>query len=145
MTEELLECAIDFALGGSIGVMSWFLGGRDGIIMVLLASSVIDQISGLAAGWAEHKISSDAGFKGILRKCFMFGLVGMANLIDRYIMPGNSDALRTIVCTFYIANEGISILENAERLGLPIPSFMRDRFLNMKKLTAKKEKNHDLR
>ena len=132
MTDDLLECAFDFAFGGSIGFMGWFWGGKDGFIMVLLAFSIIDHLSGLCAGWAEHSLSSDRGFKGIARKVMIFAFVGMAHLTDKYLL-GNTDTLRTAVCMFYIGNEGISILENADRLGLPFPEYFKSHFLSMRK------------
>ena len=115
--------------------------------MVLLAFMVIDQFSGIAAGWVEHKLSSDAGFNGILRKCLILGFVGMAHLMDTYIFKntaiGNAEAIRSGVCIFYISNEGISIFENAERLGIPVPAFIRDRLDNLKKFSASKDKDKE--
>lgn len=138
MTDELLECGLDFITGGLIGSMGWFFGGKDGFMMVLLAFMVVDQCSGIAAGWVEHKLSSNAGFHGILKKCVMFLLVGVAHLMDKYVL-GGTEALKTAVCMFYIGNEGISIIENADKLGLPFPEYFRDHFLNMKKMNEKKE------
>ena len=147
MSDDLIGCAIDFVCGGSIGLMAWFFGGRDGFLMVLLAFMVIDQLSGLAAGWKEHKLSSDTGFTGLLRKGIILTFVGMAHLIDTYIlkdtMLGNTEAIRNGVCMFYIANEGISIFENAERLNIPVPAFIRDRLDNLKKFSAGKDKDKE--
>ena len=147
MTDDLIQTAIDFVCGGSIGLMAWFFGGRDGFLMVLLAFMVIDQLSGLAAGWKEHKLSSDTGFTGVLRKGIILAFVGMAHLIDTYIlkdtMLGNTEAIRNGVCMFYIANEGISIFENAERLNIPVPAFIRDRLDNLKKFSAGKDKDKE--
>ncbi len=147
MTDDLIQTAIDFVCGGSIGLMAWFFGGRDGFLMVLLAFMVIDQLSGLAAGWKEHKLSSDTGFTGLLRKGIILAFVGMAHLIDTYIlkdtMLGNTEAIRNGVCMFYIANEGISIFENAERLNIPVPAFIRDRLDNLKKFSAGKDKDKE--
>ena len=147
MSDDLIGCAIDFVCGGSIGLMAWFFGGRDGFLMVLLAFMVIDQLSGLAAGWKEHKLSSDTGFTGLLRKGIILAFVGMAHLIDTYIlkdtMLGNTEAIRNGVCMFYIANEGISIFENAERLNIPVPAFIRDRLDNLKKFSAGKNKDKE--
>lgn len=147
MSDDLIGCAIDFVCGGSIGLMAWFFGGRDGFLMVLLAFMVIDQLSGLAAGWKEHKLSSDTGFTGLLRKGIILAFVGMAHLIDTYIIKdtviGNTEAIRSGVCMFYIANEGISIFENAERLNIPVPAFIRDRLDNLKKFSAGKNKDKE--
>lgn len=137
MTDDLIEATFDFLFGGAIGLMSWFWGGKDGFIMVLLAFSIIDQLSGLAAGWFEHELSSKRGFKGIATKLMIFSFVGMAHLSDKYLL-GNTDTLRTAVCMFYIGNEGISILENADRLGLPFPECFKSHFLSMRR--GKKDK-----
>ena len=144
MTDELLECGLDFITGGLIGSMGWFFGGKDGFMMVLLAFMVVDHLSGFAVGWKEHKLSSDAGFTGLMRKGIILAFVGMAHLLDTYILKdtviGQTEAIRNAVCIFYISNEGISIFENAERLNIPVPAFIRDRLSNLKKLSAGKEK-----
>ncbi|MBR1436999.1 MAG: phage holin family protein [Synergistaceae bacterium] len=140
MTDAVIDKSTDFIIGGSISLLSWFFGGEDGIIKVLLAFAIIDQISGVGAGFYEDKLSSDAGFKGIFKKCLMFSFVGIANLLDKYVMPDNAEFMRTTVSLFYIANEGISILENADRLGIPIPDFLRKRFFNMQRLYDKKNR-----
>ena len=110
--------------------------------MLLLTFMVIDQFSGIASGWAEHKISSEAGFKGILNKCLILAFVGIAYLMDEYLFAypifGEHETARNVIALFYIGNEGISIIENADRLGIPILGFIRDRFLNMKKLNKNK-------
>ena len=149
MMDDILESGVDFLFGGAVGLMSWFFGGRDGLIMVLITFMLVDLFSGLAAGWIEHKISSEAGFKGILKKCTILAFVGMAHLMDVYLLAhtvlGEAEAIRNVVALFYIANEGISIIENADRLGIPIPDFVRERFINMKKLNSKKErKKHEV-
>ncbi len=145
MSDNIIESAIDFVFGGFIGLLSWFFGGNDGFLMVLLTFMVIDQFSGLAAGWVEHKLSSEAGFKGILGKCVILGFVGMAHLMDKYILAhtvlGETEAIRAGVCMFYIANEGISIIENANRLNIPIPDYLRKHFLHLQDNSKKEKKN----
>ena len=142
MTDDMLGYSVHFVFGGIVSLMSWFFGGRDGFLMVLLTFMVIDQFSGLAAGWAEHKISSEAGFKGILKKCLILAFVGMAHLMDEYLFAhtvfGEHETARNVIALIYIGNEGISIIENSDRLGIPIPGFIRDRFLNIKKLNNKR-------
>lgn len=105
------------ALGGFIG---WFLGGADGFIYALIAFVVIDYITGVFCAIADKSLSSEVGFKGICRKVLIFVLVGIGNIIDVYVL-GDSSVLRTAVIFFYLSNEGVSLLENASRLGLPIP------------------------
>ena len=124
MNDEVL----DFMIAGIVGLLGWFFGGLDGYIKVLIAFSVIDYISGVCKAGAEGKISSAIGFKGIARKVLMFSLVGIAHLIDQFL-PGEKDAFRIAIILFYIGNEGISIVENADKLGVKIPKFLRGKFL----------------
>ena len=121
---------IDFITGSFIGMLAWFFGGLDGFVKVLLTFACIDYISGICASIVERKrISSQVGFNGIARKCFIFALVGMAHLIDEFL-PGDSATFRTAVCLFYIGNEGISILENADRMHIPLPKILTDKLLH---------------
>lgn len=105
------------ALGGFVG---WFLGGADGFLYALLAFVVIDYITGILCAVADKSLSSEVGFKGICRKVLIFGLVGIGNIVDVYVM-GEAGILRTAVIFFYLSNEGVSLLENSAHLGLPIP------------------------
>lgn len=105
------------AVGGWLG---YFLGGRDGLLYALLAFVVIDYITGVMCAIADKKLSSAVGFKGICRKVMIFLLVGIANILDLQVI-GTGSILRTAVIFFYISNEGVSLLENAAYLGLPIP------------------------
>lgn len=105
------------AVGGWLG---YFLGGCDGLLYALIAFVVIDYITGVMCAVIDKKLSSAVGFKGIFRKMLIFLLVGIANIIDAQVI-GNGAILRTAVIFFYISNEGVSLLENAGHLGLPIP------------------------
>ena len=128
MNDEVSE----FLIAGFVGLAGWFFGGLDGYIKVLIAFTVIDYISGVCRAGAEGKISSSVGFKGIARKIVMFFLVGIAHIIDKHMLNDNQ-ALKVAVCLFYIGNEGISIIENADKLGVPIPKFLHGKFLNFTK------------
>lgn len=105
------------AVGGWLG---YFLGGCDGLLYALLAFVVIDYITGVMCAITDKKLSSAVGFKGICRKVLIFLLVGIANILDLQVI-GTGSVLRTAVIFFYISNEGVSLLENAGHLGLPIP------------------------
>ena len=105
------------AVGGWLG---YFLGGCDGLLYALIAFVVIDYITGVMCAVIDKKLSSAVGFKGIFRKMLIFLLVGIANIIDVQVIR-NGAVLRTAVIFFYISNEGVSLLENAGHLGLPIP------------------------
>lgn len=102
------------------GVLGAFLGGMDGLIYALLAFSVIDYVTGIMCAIDKKELSSSVGFKGIARKIIIFSLVGVANILDVYIL-GHVGVLRAVVIFFYLSNEGISILENTSKLGLPVP------------------------
>lgn len=109
------------ALGGWIG---YFLGGCDGLLYALIAFVVIDYLTGVMCAITDKKLSSAVGFKGIFRKVLIFLLVGIANVIDVEVI-GTGAVLRTAVIFFYISNEGVSLLENAGHLGLPVPEKIR--------------------
>lgn len=117
------------AIGGWLG---WYLGGCDGLLYALLGFVVMDYITGVMCAIIEKKLSSEIGFKGLCRKVLIFILVGAANIIDVQII-GTGSVLRTAVIFFYISNEGLSLMENAGHLGLPIPE----------KLKAVLEQLHD--
>ena len=117
------------ALGGFCG---WFLGGFDGFLYALIAFVVIDYITGVMCAAVDKTLSSEVGFKGICRKVLIFALVGVGNILDVHVL-GQGSVLRTAVIFFYLSNEGISLLENAGHLGLPIP----------KKLKSILEQLHD--
>ena len=110
------------ALGGFLG---WFLGGADGFLYALIAFVVIDYATGVLCAIADKNLSSEVGFKGICRKVLIFTLVGIGNILDVYVL-GEAGVLRTAVIFFYLSNEGVSLLENAGHLGLPIPEKLKD-------------------
>ena len=104
------------AIGGWLG---WFLGGCDGLLYALIAFVTIDYITGVMCAVIDHRLSSEVGFKGIFKKVLIFLLVGTANILDVQVI-GTGCVLRTAVIFFYISNEGVSLLENAAYLGLPV-------------------------
>ena len=110
------------AIGGMVG---WYLGGVDGFMYALITFVIIDYITGLMVAVLEHKLSSEIGFRGIFKKVLIFALVGIGNMIDIHIL-GNGSAVRTAVIFFYVSNEGISIVENAAKIGLPVPKKLLD-------------------
>lgn len=123
------------AIGGVVG---WFFGGLDGFLYALITFVVIDYITGVMVGFTEKKLSSEVGFKGICRKVVIFCLVGMAHILDVHVIQ-TGNVLRTAVIFFYLSNEGISILENASMLGLPVPQKVRDVLEQLKNDSENKE------
>lgn len=111
---------IQLIFAGIGGWLGYFLGGCDGLLYALIAFVVIDYITGVMCAIANHTLSSEVGFKGICRKVLIFLLVGIANILDIHVI-GSGSVLRTAVIFFYISNEGVSLLENASHLGLPVP------------------------
>ncbi len=105
------------AVGGWLG---YFLGGCDGLLYALIAFVVIDYITGVMCAISDKTLSSEVGFRGICRKVLIFLLVGIGNIIDVQVL-GSPGVLRTAVIFFYLSNEGVSLLENAAHLGLPVP------------------------
>ena len=117
------------AVGGWLG---YFLGGCDGLLYALIAFVVIDYITGVMCAISDKTLSSEVGFKGICRKVLIFLLVGIGHIVDAQVI-GSGGVMRTAVIFFYLSNEGISLIENAAHLGLPIPD----------KLKAVLEQLHD--
>lgn len=110
------------AVGGGIG---WFFGELDGFFYALLAFVVIDYLTGVMCAIADRSLSSEVGFRGIFRKVLIFVMVGAGHILDAQVV-GSGDALRTAVIFFYISNEGVSLLENAAHIGLPVPEKLKD-------------------
>jgi len=109
------------AIGGFLG---YILGGWDGFLYALVAFITLDYVTGVMLAVVERKLSSEIGFRGIFKKVLIFVIVAIGHIIDSKII-GTGSAIRTAVIFFYASNEGISILENAAKLGLPIPDKLR--------------------
>ena len=105
------------AVGGWLG---YYLGGCDGLLLALVAFAAADYLTGVMCAVSDRKLSSNVGFKGICRKVLIFLLVGIANILDVRVI-GTGSVLRTAVIFFYSSNEGVSLLETAAHLGLPVP------------------------
>ena len=111
------------AIGGWLG---YFLGGCDNLMIALIVFVVTDYVTGVMCAIIDKKLSSEVGFKGIFKKVLIFILVGIAHILDVYVIGGGS-ILRTAVIFFYMSNEGVSLLENAAHLGLPVPKQLHKR------------------
>ena len=116
---------IQLALSAVGGALGWFFGGMDGLIYALLVFVIADYITGVMCAIADKNLSSELGFKGICKKVLIFVMVGIGHIMDTYLI-GNGEVLRTAVIFFYCSNEGVSMLENAGHLGLPIPAKLKD-------------------
>lgn len=120
VTIDLVWTKIQTAVAAIGGYLGYFVGGVDGLMTALIIFMVIDYITGLMCAVADKKLSSAVGFKGICKKVLIILLVGVAHIVDLHVV-GTGSALRSAVVCFYLSNEGVSLLENAAHLGLPIP------------------------
>ena len=119
--------------------LGWFLGGYDGLLFTLIVFVGINYITEVMCAKKKKKLSSEIKLKGIFKKILIFALVGIGNILDVQVI-GNGSVFRTAVIFFYLSNVGISLLENASYLGLPIPEILRD---VLEQLHDKKQKTTD--
>ncbi|MCM1345097.1 MAG: phage holin family protein [Lachnospiraceae bacterium] len=127
------------AVGGWLG---YFLGGCDGLLYALLAFAALDYLTGVMCAVADKKLSSAVGFRGICRKVLVFALAGIGHLLDTQVI-GSGSVLRTAVIFFYISNEGLSLVENAAYLGLPIPEKLHKVLEQLHERSEKEEDKKD--
>ncbi len=117
---DLIWTKIQIAITALGGWLGYFLGGLDGLLIALLVFVALDYVTGVMCAISDHKLSSAVGFRGICRKMVILMLVGIGHILDVHVV-GTGSALRTAVICFYLSNEGVSLLENASHLGLPVP------------------------
>lgn len=117
---DIIWAKIQLAVAAVGGWLGYFLGGVDGLMIALIVFVALDYLTGVMCAIADKKLSSEVGFKGIFKKVLIFMLVGVANIVDVHVV-GTGSALRSAVICFYLSNEGVSMLENAAHLGLPVP------------------------
>jgi toxin secretion/phage lysis holin len=123
------------AFAGLGGLLGWYLGGLDGLLYALIAFAVVDYITGVLRAVVEKNLSSRIGAKGIAKKVAIFLVVGIGHLADVYLL-GDGGAVRSAVIFFYIANEGVSLLENATAIGLPVPEQLKNALAQLHGKTA---------
>lgn len=119
--------------------MGWFLGGYDGPLCTLIVFVSIDYVTEVMCAIIDKRPSTEIGFKGIFKKILIFALVGIGNILDVQVI-GNGSIFRTAVIFFYLSNVGVSLLENANYLGLPIPEMLHD---VLEQLRDKKQKGNN--
>ena len=117
--------AIQAAFAAVGGWLGYFLGGSDGLLYALLIFVVIDYLTGVMCAIEDKKLSSAVGFRGLCRKVLTFMLVGVGHVLDVHVL-GQAGVLRTAVIFWALANNGLSIIENATHLGLPVPEQLKD-------------------
>ena len=122
---DLVWAKVQMAFAAIGGWLGYFVGGTDGLLITLLVFMVLDYITGVMCGIVDKKLSSAVGFKGLFRKVLIFALVGVGHIVDMHVI-GTGGAPRSAVICFYLSNEGVSRLENASHLGLPVPDKLKD-------------------
>ena len=122
---DLLWAKIQAACAAIGGWLGFFMGGLDGMLIALIIFMVLDYVTGIMCAVLDKTLSSRVGFKGIFKKALILIMVGIANIVDVHVV-GTGSALRGAVICFYLSNEGLSLLENAAYVGLPIPEKLKD-------------------
>lgn len=112
-------------------LFTWLLGAWDTPLVILIVIMALDYITGITKGYVNKDLSSNIGLKGIARKGVIFTILIVAVMLDRLLNTGNW-IFRTLVCYFYIANEGISIIENASELGVPVPTKLKNALIQLR-------------
>lgn len=130
----------EVSVAGTGAVLGFLFGEIDGLFHALIAFVVLDYISGIIAAVVNKNLSSEAGYKGICKKIMIFAVIAVANIIDAQVIKSGS-ALRTATLFLFVSNEGISLLENAGSIGLPVPKPLLEKLGQLKFKAKKEEKN----
>lgn len=138
---DLIWTKVQVAIAGIGGWLGYFLGGLDGLLIALLVCMALDYITGVMCAISDKKLSSAVGFRGICKKVLILLLVGLANIVDVHVV-GTGSALRGAVVCFYLSNEGLSLLENAAHIGLPIPDKLKDVLAQLHNREPDEKKEH---
>lgn len=131
LTAEL--CALAALLWGSL----------DGLMTGLLIVMGLDLVTGLIVGAEAHNLNSAVCFRGLARKMLILVMVALGHALDAYIFGGESAVCRSAVIGLYFANEGLSILENAGKMGLPLPKKLRDMLVQLKQESKEEDDDND--
>ena len=128
-------------LGGLLGAIAGYLWGPlNGLFLALVTMMCLDYVSGVIVGAAQHQLNSHTSFVGLCKKALILIIIAVANIIDSQVFGGETSVVRSATCGLFIANEGMSILENAGKLGIPIPKKLRS---VLEQLHKKDEEEHD--
>lgn len=127
-----IQIIID-SIAGAVGAVLGFMYGEvTGLFWALIAFMALDYITGVIVAIIEKRLSSEVGFRGLAKKFLILVFVAVGHIADTYILGGTPAAMSAVML-FYMANEGISIIENAAALGLPVPKKLKDIMAQLKK------------
>lgn len=126
------------------GCAGFLWGQLDGLLLALIAFMVLDYITGLIVGAVQHKLNSQISFAGLAKKALILVIVAVAHIVDTQVLGGSTSVFRSAACGLYLANEGLSILENTGKLGLPMPKKLRDMLAQLRDESEGKEDDQDI-
>ena len=133
-----IQIIID-SIAGAVGAVLGFMYGEvTGLFWALIAFMALDYITGVVVAIIEKRLSSEVGFRGLTKKFLILVFVAVGHIADTYILGGTPAAMSAVML-FYMANEGISIIENAAALGLPVPKKLKDIMVQLKKESESEE------
>ena len=137
---DLIWAKIQVAFTAIGGWLGFFLGGLDGLLIALIIFMALDYVTGIMCAVLDKTLSSRVGFRGIFKKALILIMVGIANIVDVHVV-GTGSALRGAVICFYLSNEGLSLLENAAYIGLPVPEKLKEILSQLHRREEKEAKN----
>lgn len=123
---EHIEKFVKAIASCACGLAGFLFGQLDGLLLALITFICLDYVSGILVGAVQHKLNSQISFSGLAKKALILIVVAVAHVIDTQILGGTNSVFRSAACGLYIANEGMSIIENAGKLGLPMPKKLRE-------------------
>ena len=129
---DKLRLFLDGVIATGAGLFAFLYGDITPLFYAVLSFMVLDYITGLIAAWIKKEISSEIGFKGLAKKFLILNFIALAHILDVNVL-NTYPVLQSAVMMFFIANEGISLIENAAKLGLPIPGKLLDVLKQLKK------------
>lgn len=133
-----IQIIID-SIAGVVGAVLGFMYGEvTGLFWALIAFMATDYITGVVVAAINKQLSSEVGFRGLAKKLMILVFVSLGHIADMYVLGGTPVAMSAVML-FYIANEGLSIIENAGNLGLPVPKKLKDIMVQLKKESESEE------
>ena len=136
---QMIFNSIAAAVGAAVGFL---FGEVTGLFWALIAFMGMDYVTGVVIAVVGRKLSSEVGFRGLAKKFLVLVFVAVGHILDAYVL-GNTAVFMTAVMLFYIANEGVSIIENAALLGLPVPEKVRSILEQIRNKAEKEEADNE--
>lgn len=132
---------MEMFLAGFMTVIAFLFGEPDGLLICLVLFMVVDFVTGVVVAFQDKTLDSRVSFKGLRKKVVILFLIAVSHWLDVYVL--HAEILRNVVVSFYIANEGLSILENTGKLGVKYPKKLEDALMQLTEEKEKENKNED--